>query len=168
MGSNRFDEEIYQSAVGKLLFLSTRTRPDITFAVGCAARYIAKPLESHWKVVKHIIRYIAGTSNFGLLFTKETAALGFSDSDWAGDINDRKSTSGYLFKIGGATDSWKSQKQAFSTAKAENMSLALAAQEAVWHSKELKTSQNQPLFMKKISQQLAWQRIPSFMGEVNT
>ena len=101
------------------------------------AKYTAKPTEQHWKAVKHILRYIAGTINYGLQFSRNgsTDCTGFSDADWAGDIDDRKSTSGYLFKVGGAPISWKSRKQscvALSTAEAEYMSLSLAAQEAIW------------------------------------
>ena len=132
-----FDQELYQSAVGKLLYLSTRTRPDIAFAVSTAAKFTAKPTEQHWKAVKHILRYIAGTINFGLQFTRDESVdcNGFADADWAGDIDDRKSTSGYIFKVGGGPVSWRSRKQscvAFSTAEAEYMSLTLAAQEAIW------------------------------------
>ena len=135
--STRVDQELYQSAVGKLLYLSTRTRPDIAFAVSTVAKFTSNPTEQHWKAVKHILRYIAGTVNFGLMFTRSGSAdcIGFSDADWAGDIDDRKSTSGYLFQVGGASISWKSKKQscvALSTAEAEYMSLTLAAQEAIW------------------------------------
>ena len=98
--STHFDQELYQSAVGKLLYLSTRTRPDIAFAVSTAAKFTAKPTEQHWKAVKHILRYIAGTINFGLQFTRGESVdcNGFADADWTGDIDDRKSTSGYIFK----------------------------------------------------------------------
>ena len=131
------DQELYQSAVGRLLYLSTRTRPDIAFAVGTAAKFTSKPTEEHWKAVKHIMRYISGTLQFGLLFARSESpdCTGFSDSDWAGDIDDRKSTSGYLFRIGNATVSWGSKKQscvALSTAEAEYMSLTLAAKEGIW------------------------------------
>ena len=95
------------------------------------AKFTSNPTEQHWKAVKHILRYIAGTVNFGLMFTRS----GSADADWAGDIDGRKSTSGYLFQVGGASISWKSKKQscvALSMAEAEYMSLILAAQEAIW------------------------------------
>ena len=135
--SNLVDAELYQSAVGKLLYLSTRTRPDIAFAVGSVAKFTAKPTEQHWKAVKHILRYIAGTVHFGIQLTRSgsTDCVGFADADWAGDLDDRKSTSGHLFRVSGAPVSWKSSKQtsvALSTAEAEYMSLTLAAQEAIW------------------------------------
>ena len=158
--STLVNQELYQSAVGKLLYLSTRTRPDIAYAVSTAAKFTAKPSEEHWKAVKHILRYIAGTINLGLQFTRGGSidCTGFADADWAGDIDDRKSTSGYLFKVGGGPVSWRSRKQncvALSTAEAEYMSLTLAAQEAIWLNRSYnpKRSQpNQPSYMKTTNQ----------------
>ena len=94
---------MYQSAVGKLLYLSIWTRPDVAFAVSTVANFTSKPSEQHWKAVKNILQYIAGTINFGLMFTRSGSSdcTGFTDADWAGDINDHKSTSGYLFQVGG-------------------------------------------------------------------
>ena len=106
-----FDQEVYQSAVGLLLYLSTRTRPDIAFAVSTVAKFTSRPTDEHWKAIKNLMRYLAGTHDYGLLFnTSESPdCIGFSDSDWAGDPNDRKSTSGYLFRIGSSTVSWGSK-----------------------------------------------------------
>ena len=125
--SIRADPEKYQSAVRKLLYLSTTTRPDIAFAVSSVAKYTSDPTDQHWKAVKHILRYLTGTVHYELMFSKkETAEVeGYSDADWAGDIDDRKSTSGYLFKLSGASISWRSRKQscvALSTAEAEYIS----------------------------------------------
>lgn len=135
--SELFDKDVYQSAIGSLLYLSTRTRPDIAYAVSNVARFSSQPTKEHWTAVKHILRYLNGTRNYGLLYSSEETnnLTGYSDADWAGDLNDRKSTSGYLFKMSGAAISWKSKKQtcvALSTAEAEYMALASAAQEAVW------------------------------------
>lgn len=131
------DQKRYQSAVGSLLYLSTATRPDITYAVSNVAKYSANPTKQHWTAVKRIFRYLKGTLNYGLLFSKEGSAdcVGFSDADWGGDHDDRKSTSGYLFQLSGAAISWRSKKQtsvALSTAEAEYIALASAAQEALW------------------------------------
>ena len=87
--------------------------------------------------MKRIFCYLKCTSNLGLLYRKDSSGscTGYSDSDWAGDIEDRRSTSGYLFLINGAGVSWRSKKQssvALSTAEAEYMALASAAQEAIW------------------------------------
>ena len=133
---DEFDKAKYQSAVGSLLYLSTRSRPDIAFAVGNAARYCSQPTQSHWSAVKRILRYLKGTMNLGLLYKPDdTTLVGYSDADWAGDTNDRKSTSGYVFMLSGAAISWRSKKQtsvALSTAEAEYMALSSATQEAMW------------------------------------
>lgn len=147
------DPVLYQSVVGSLLYLSTKTRPDIAYAISKAARYCSKPTKEHWSVVKRIIRYIKGTLNYGLLYTKSESAVcvGYSDSDWAGEQSDRKSTSGFSFQLSGASISWNSSKQkcvALSTAEAEYMALSNATQEAVWLKQffeDLNVSSGQPI-----------------------
>ena len=91
-----FDKGVYQSAVGSLLYLSTGTRPDIAFAVGNVARFSSSPTTRHWTGVKRILRYLKGTSNLGLhyLNSVDEDLVGYSDSDWAGDLDDRRSVSG--------------------------------------------------------------------------
>uniref|UniRef100_A0A1X7UFM2 Reverse transcriptase Ty1/copia-type domain-containing protein n=1 Tax=Amphimedon queenslandica TaxID=400682 RepID=A0A1X7UFM2_AMPQE len=111
--SELIDADLYQSAVGKLLYLSTRTQPDISFAVPSVARYTAKPTSEHWKAVKHIFRYLVGTVDFGLLYSRTSSiCVGFSDSDWGGDLDGRKSTSGYVFQIGGGRTSKLAESKA--------------------------------------------------------
>ena len=83
------DQFMYQSAVGSLLYLSTRIRPDITYAVSSVAKFCAKPTKQHWSAVKRIMRYLIGTVNFGLLFRDDgSSCVGYSDADWGGDIGD--------------------------------------------------------------------------------
>lgn len=135
--SELVDQGLYQSIVGSLLYLSTMTRPDIAYAVSNVARFTSKPTKQHLTAVKRILRYLKGTIKLGLLYSKQESkdCIGYSDADWAGDVNDRKSTSGYLFKLSGAAVSWRSKKQtsvALSTAEAEYIALASTAQEAVW------------------------------------
>ena len=93
------DQKCYQSAVGSLLYLSTTTTPDITYAVSNIAKFSANPTKLRWTAVKHIFRYLKGTLNYRLFFSREgsTDCVGFSDADWDGDHNDRKSISGYPF-----------------------------------------------------------------------
>ena len=143
------DQVLYQSAVGSLLYLSSWTRPDITYAVGNVSKFCTNPTKQHWTAVKRIMRYLKGTTNMGLMYSKNdcTNCVGYSDADWAGDVNDRKSTSGYLFKISGAPVSWRSKKQsciALSTAEAEYMALSSAAQEATWLRQLTKDLHNEP------------------------
>ena len=99
------DQQLYQSAVGSLMYLSVSTRPDITYAVSNVARFSVKPTKEHWNAVKRIMRYLKGTTSLGITYTSDGSndleLIGYSDADWGGDINDRKSTSGYIFKISG-------------------------------------------------------------------
>ena len=105
----------------------TKTRPDIAFAVGNVARFCSEPTEVHWSAVKRIMRYLKGTQDLGLLYHKHSTALsciGYADADWGGSLDDRKSTSGYVFQWSGAAVSWKSQKQtcvALSTAEVNTL-----------------------------------------------
>ena len=134
--SEMVDATLYQSAVGSLLYLSGWTRPDIAFSVSNVARFCSSPTKEHWTAVKRIFRYLKGTHNYGLLYSRNDGTIiGYSDADWAGDMNDRKSTSGYLFMMSGAAVSWKSRKQtcvALSTTEAEYIALASTTQEATW------------------------------------
>jgi hypothetical protein len=80
----------------------TSTRPDICHVVGLVSRYQSNLGKTHWKAVKHIFRYLQGTKNMGLCFgIRDIEIVGFTDADFAGDIDDRKSTSGYVFLFGG-------------------------------------------------------------------
>ena len=126
------DQHGYQSAIGSLMYLSVSTRPDISFAVSSLARFSSKQKKEHWTAVKRLLRYLKGTTMYGILYTKGGAneCIGFSDADWAGDTNDRKSTSGYVFMLSGGAVSWSSKKQkcvALSTAEAEYIVLSTGA-----------------------------------------
>ena len=103
---------LYKSIIGSLLYL-TASRPDIAFSVGVCARYQAAPKESHLTVVKRITRYINGTPNYGLWYSKDSNAclVGYSDADWAGSVDDRKSTSRGCFYLGNNLVSWMSKKK---------------------------------------------------------
>eukprot|EP00253_Pinus_taeda_P003812 PITA_03812 len=111
--SPEVDATLYLQLVGKLLFL-THTRPDLSFVVGLVALFMQNPRESHWKVAKRILRYVRGTVQFGIHYSAKAAPLlvGFTDSNWAGDPDDRKSTSGYVFTLGSGPITWACKKQA--------------------------------------------------------
>ena len=147
--SKKVDKAEYQSMVGSLLYLSTRTRPDIAYAVSNVSRFNAEPTTKHMTAVKRILRYLNGTCDLGLLYRKDemNECIGYSDADWAGDLDDRKSTSAYIFHMGGTAISWRSKRQAcvaLSTAEAEYMALASAAQEALWLRQLLSDLKNKP------------------------
>ena len=127
----------YQSMVGSLLYAAIATRPDIAQAVGVVSKFNSCPNEAHLTAVKRIFRYLKGTMNFGLKYEKSADAelIGFADADWAGDIDDRHSTTGNVFIMAGGAISWLSRKQpvvSLSTTEAEYVSLCTATQEAVW------------------------------------
>ena len=128
---------LYQQAIGCLTYAATTTRPDISAAVGVLSQYMSSPSTDHWSGVKRILRYIQGTINYGLCFLCENKneLIGFSDADWAGDLDTRRSTSGFTFFIGNALISWSSRKQitvAKSSTEAEYVALSCATQEAIW------------------------------------
>jgi hypothetical protein len=92
----------YASAVGSLMYAMLCTRPDICYAVGMVSRFQSNPGPVHWKAVKMIFRYLRGTANYSLCYQDSgTDLCGYSDADWAGDIDERKSTSGYVFMLNG-------------------------------------------------------------------
>ena len=133
----RFDRTTYQQAIGCLTYLATRTRPDISASVGILSKFMADPGPAHWSGVKRILRYLQGTRNYGLVFVggDKDVLLGYSDSDWAGDIVTRRSTSGYVFQLGQSTISWCSKRQqtvAKSSTEAEYVALSIASQEVIW------------------------------------
>ena len=103
--SEKFEElnVPYKETIGCLMFISLLTRPDITYAVNTAAKFCEKPRTMHWTAVKRILRYLKGTSDYGLVFqrTPSTPQLtGFCDADYDGDLDTRRSRSGYVFKLG--------------------------------------------------------------------
>lgn len=127
---------LFKSLVGSLRYL-TITRPDITYAVGLVSRFMEKPKQDHLIAAKRILRYIKGTMNHGLFYThsQDSKLVGYSDSDYGGDLDDRKSTSGYAFHISSAVFSWSSKKQqtiALSTCEAEYMAAATCTCQAMW------------------------------------
>jgi hypothetical protein len=122
------DATLYKQMIGCLMYLLA-TRPDMTFSVCLAARYMERPTEMHVAAVKRVLRYLKGTLNLGILYKcradNELMMQGWTDSDYAGDHDDRKSTSGYIFTMGSSAISWSSKKQpivTLSTTEAEFVS----------------------------------------------
>ncbi|KAG6509927.1 hypothetical protein ZIOFF_027935 [Zingiber officinale] len=103
----KVDPTFFKSLVGSLRYL-TCTRPDILYAVGLVSRYMEDPTTTHLKIAKRILRYIKGMIDFGLLYSTSNhfKLEGYSDSDWGGDIDDRKSTTGFVFFMGDTTFTW--------------------------------------------------------------
>jgi len=134
--SKHVEGKLYRSMIGSLLYL-TASRPDIMFSVGLCARFQANPKEAHLNAVKRIIKYVKGTVNHGLWYSRDsgTELLGFSDADWAGNLEDRKSTSGGCFFLGKNLVSWFSKKQnsiSLSTAEAEYIAAGSCCTQLLW------------------------------------
>eukprot|EP00253_Pinus_taeda_P032808 PITA_32808 len=131
----------YASAVGSLMYAMVCTRPDITHAVGVLSRFMSKPGKEHWTAMKRVFIYFRGTSDYGLCYQgrprldRVLDIRGFVDANWAGDLDQRRSTSGYAFNLFGGAVSWMSKKQsvvALSTIEAVYMAATHASKEAVW------------------------------------
>ena len=109
--SSPVDKTKFRSIIGSLRYL-VNTRPDIAFAVGIVSRFVEDPRATHWAAVKQILKYLAGTVNYGCVYKGPSVGdpelVGFSDSDLAGDVDDRKSTSGSLFLLGSNLVTWVS------------------------------------------------------------
>jgi hypothetical protein len=130
------DATLYRQMIGSLMYL-TNTRPDICFVVNTLSQYMVEPRHVHLIAAKHVMRYLKGTIEYGIKYDAdcEFRLQGYSDSDWAGSVTDRKSTSGCCFSLGSGMISWFSRKQtsvALSTTEAEYMAACLACTEAVW------------------------------------
>lgn len=126
----------YQSVLGSLLFLSTRTRPDLSAAVSMLGKFASSPTPAQWKMMKHVLRYLAGTSDYGILYKARRGMklVGCSDADWARD-SCRRSRSGILITLNGSPVIWTSKMQtavALSTAEAEFSALAHCVREVYW------------------------------------
>lgn len=132
----------YKSIVGSLRYL-VHTRPDIAYSVGVVSRFMERPTAIHQAAIKRILRYIKGTINYGLTYSKGRGNYllqGFSDSDLAGDVVDRKSTGGMVFYLDESLITWVSQKQrcvALSSCEAEFMAATAAACQGIWLQKLL-------------------------------
>ena len=135
-GGERVEAGKYQSLVGSLRYL-TCTRPDISLSVGIVSRFMEEPVYTHWKALKRILRYIQGTVSLGMFYSNSDKykLVGYSDSDWCGDIDDRKSTSGYVFFMGNTAFTWLSKKQpivTLSTCEAEYVAASWCVCHAIW------------------------------------
>lgn len=130
------DQLKYASAIGSLMYAMHCTRPDIAFAVCKLSRYTSNPGASHWKAIGRIFGYLKRTKDFGLHYEGYPAVLeGYSDASWITSVSDNKSTSGYVFTLGGSAVSWSSKKQTcitHSTMESEFVALAAAGKEAEW------------------------------------
>ena len=128
---------LYQQMIGTLMYASLGTRPDISYAVTRLSRYSNNPSKEHLHYVKHVLKYLVGTKNLRLKYDGSSHAglIGFSDSDWAENKDDRHSTSGHVFLMANCAISWKSKRQhtvATSVGEAEYMELSDTSKQSAW------------------------------------
>ena len=132
------DARVYRGIVGKLMYAMVGTRPDIAYAVGVLGRFASAPLEKHMAMAKRALRYVAGTRDASLFFPAGDGSIhleGYTDSDWGGDKETRRSTGGYVFMVNETPVSWSSKAQqtvALSSTEAEYMAATQATKEAIW------------------------------------
>ena len=116
------------------------TRTDLAYTVSLVSRFMSDPGKQYWEAVKWILRYLRGTTKVGLLFQgleegKPKVLQGYIDADYAGDLDQRRSITGYVFKVAGLTISWKAELQdtvAISTTEAKYMAAVEASNETLW------------------------------------
>ena len=135
-GTKEVDATMYRQLFGSFLYLTT-TKPVFAYSVSVLSQFMSKPLESHWVAAKSVFRYLCGTVNYGILYTDASDAIlaSFSDSEWAGNLDDRRSIIGYAFSIGSGVIAWSNKKQstiALSSCEAEYQALCAATCEAIW------------------------------------
>jgi hypothetical protein len=142
---------LYQQAIGKIIYAMLGTRPDLAFTVSVLSSFCSNPSPKHAIAVQRVFRYLRKTADTGITYsgTQEPSnSLGYTDSDWAGNLDSRKSTSGYVFILFGGATSWKSSRQsivAMSSTEAEYIACSEAAKEALWLQRLLGEIQRTPI-----------------------
>ncbi|XP_050914648.1 secreted RxLR effector protein 161-like [Lathyrus oleraceus] len=133
------DPAQYRRLIGSLRYIC-HTRPDLAYNIGMVNRFMHTPKVSHLAKTKRLIRYLKGTLDYGILFPKagegkECNLMGYTDSSWCSDVDDKKSTDGYLFMLGGASVAWGSRKEpivALSLCEIEYIVSSLYACQETW------------------------------------
>lgn len=154
------DRTWYARAIGSLMYAMLGTRVDITYSVSVLSRYLGNPDPQHMRATKRIMRYLRGTTKLELTFRGDLKPLvGYTDSDWAGDIETRRSTSGFLFNIGSGAISWSRKRQptvSLSSCEQNTLrKLKLPRKQSGYNhlflsSSRMKKNQRQPLFLETI------------------
>lgn len=127
----------YRESIGSLMYLAVATRPDLSFALSVASQYLENPMQYHWTAVKRIMKYLRGSINKGIIFdcNLNNNLNCYSDADYAGDLDTRRSTSGFVIMSAGGAVSWCSQRQktvALSTTEAEYIAATQTVKEIIW------------------------------------
>ena len=144
--STNDDETIdipYASLIGSINYCAISTQPDIAFTTNKCAQFTSKPNLTHWEAAKRIVCYLLNTKDYGITYKQEGNGVegyahnlaGFTDVDFAGDVNDCKSMTGWVFTFNGAPVSWASKKQSLvtcSSMEAELVAGSIASAEGIW------------------------------------
>lgn len=135
---DRMSHVPYANVIGSVMYLMVCTRPDLAHGISILSRFMGNPGEEHWNALKWLLRYLKGTLDLGLVFKFDKRGImlkGFTDSDFAGDRDNRKSTSAYFFTLCNIAISWKSQLQkivALSSTEAKYIAASDAVKEGIW------------------------------------
>lgn len=139
LSSEAFPLTPYQQIIGSLMWIAGSTRPDIAFAVNYLSRYSSMPTEGHWQQALRVVSYLGSTRDAGIrlggAFGGNIILEGWTDADWGGCLDTRRSTTGYSFTVNGSLIGWSSRRQqtvASSTLHAEYIAVSEAAREAAW------------------------------------
>ena len=128
----------YQQLVGSIMYLMVGSRPDIAFSVGVLCQYMHKPGIEHWRAAQRVLRYLQGSRELCLTFTRSSngdTLMGYCDASFGDNVDDGKSTTGAFFTLAGAAITWMSRKQdtvALSTVEAEYTAMSEACKDGVW------------------------------------
>lgn len=128
----------YRELIGSIMYIMLGSRPDLCYTIGYLSRFQDLPSQEHWVNLKRVLRYLQSTKHLKLMYSRnesDVPVIGYVDSDWGSDAIDRKSVTGWIFKVFGATVSWCSRKQktiALSSTEAEYIAACDAAVEAIW------------------------------------
>lgn len=129
----------YHQLLGALMWAQAAMRPDLSFAVTLLAQFQSNPGPAHWKALLHVLAYVKGTLDYQIVYSAELGGsikpLGYVDADYGGDLDMRRSTSGYIFMMAGGLVSWSSKHQqmvVLSTTEAEYMVMTRGSQQALW------------------------------------
>jgi len=131
----RMEKIPYRELIGRLSYAANCTRPDISYSVNQLAQFCNNPGKAHWEAAKRVLSYLAGTVSHGLLFSSGSKLIGYTDSDFTGDTDIRKSTTGFIFLLFGGAVAWGSKRQScttLSTTEAEYVAACETTKEAMW------------------------------------
>lgn len=153
------------------MYAMVETRPNIAYALSILSRFYSNPYKTHETAAKHVLRYLKGNLHIDITYGGTDELIGYTDADWAGDQDTRRSTGGYLFTLYGDAISWQSKRQAIvalSSCEAEYMAQTQATKKAIWIRQLIKELDLDGSLMLTIRVLLLLARPPNFTHERST